>query len=81
MSRVLYAVRLQAQQAQAIRAAQQAMAQVTWLRTWIWPGWRDANYVFPPLFFPLNKDKEDVIPTLKMESEESWQAPFLVGFL
>ena len=35
----------------------------------------------PPLFFPLNKDKEDVIPTLKMESEESWQAPFLVGFL
>ena len=29
MSRVLYAVRLQAQQAQAIRAAQQAMAQVT----------------------------------------------------
>lgn len=26
-----------------------------------------------PLFFPLNKDKEDVIPTLKMESEESWR--------
>ena len=48
MSRVLYAVRLQAQQAQAIRAAQQAMAQVTWLRTLIWPGWRDANYIFPP---------------------------------
>ena len=39
-------VRLHAQQAQAIRAAQQAMAQVTW-RTWIWPGWR---LCLPPLF-------------------------------